>query len=96
MHHAVANTKTLAPVAGILHQLDLRMVPGIFASNRGSVVTRAIIDDENFCVPLLFRHVAEDFIQRGPNTTAFVVGGNDEAVSQEQFSVLSSQGYAVY
>jgi hypothetical protein len=63
----------------------------VFPDYIGSIVTRAVIYDQNLSVPVLFGGVAQNFIERGPDAAAFVVGGNNEAIGQREFSVLSSQ-----
>src|SRR3984893_8433908 len=83
MQHSVAHTVTLAAVAGILHQQNLRMRLAVFPHDLRRVVARAVVHYQNFRVPVLFPGIAEQLIERGPDACAFVVGGNDKNVGQE-------------
>src|ERR1700738_4883609 len=83
MQHSVAHTVTLAAVAGILHQQNLRMRLAVFPHDLRRVVARAVVHYQNFRVPVLFPGIAEQLIERGPDAYAFVVGGNDKTVGQE-------------
>jgi hypothetical protein len=93
VQHAVAHAISLATVSRVLHELNLRVGAGVFTNDRRSIVARAVVHHQDLGIPFLFSGVAEDFIERGANAAAFVVGGDDEAVGQgsSQFSVLSSR-----
>src|SRR6202162_6543209 len=83
MQHSIAHTVTLAAVAGILHQQNLRVRLAVFPHDLRRLVARAVFHYQNFRVPVLFPGIAEQLIERRPDACAFVVGGNDKTVGQE-------------
>ena len=56
------------------------MLGGVVLDDLGGIVTGAVIDDQDFGIPLAVADVSEDAVEACANPRAFVVGGNDDAV----------------
>ncbi len=60
----------------------------IFPDDLGGIVARSVVHNQDFDVPVLSLGIAEKFIERRPDTYAFVVGGNDDTVGQKSLAYV--------
>jgi len=54
----------------------------VLAHDFGGVVGGTVVDHQDFRVPILLLHMADESMERGLDAHAFVIGGNDDGVGQ--------------
>jgi len=85
----VADTVSLAAIAGIFNQPHYRVLGGKGSNDLCRVVTGTIVYDYDFCVPVFSMNVAENFLEAGSESRALIVGRDYDAIFRRQ-KVLSS------
>jgi len=84
VEHAVAYAVAFAAIAGIFYQAQSRLVCGEASNNMGRVIARSVVHDDDFCIPALGMYVRQHFFEGRAETSAFVIGGNHDAVGGRQ------------
>ncbi len=82
--HAVANTVSLAAIAGIFDEAQHGILRGHGAYDFRGVVARPVVDDDDFRIPAFLMDVGQHFLQRRAQAGALVVGRDDDAVNGAQ------------
>jgi hypothetical protein len=80
VQHSVADAVPLAAIPGILQQLHRGIFWHVSADDAGSRIVGAVIDDDDFRIPAVFRGVAEHALERGGNALSLVKGRDNDAV----------------
>lgn len=86
----MADTVSLAAIAGIFHQPHYGGLGGKGSNDLCRVVTGTIVYDYDFCVPVFSMNVAENFLEAGSEARALIVGRDHDTVFRRQ-KVLSSR-----
>jgi hypothetical protein len=95
VQHAIAHAEALATIPGVLNQLHLRVGATVLANDFRSVIARTVVYDQDLDIPIVIVDVTKNVVEGGAQAIAFVIGRNDDAVSQRtvlgsQFPVLSN------
>lgn len=84
VEHSVADAEAFAAVAGILDEKDLRVGLAVLADDFGGIVAGAVVDNEDFNVPVLQAGEVEKFVERGAEAGALVVGRDDDGNQRDR------------
>jgi len=77
MQYAVTHTEPFAAILRTTQQTYLGMKLRKFLDDRGCVIRRPIVDDQNFGVPATIPNAAQNFIERFSDAGAFVISRNN-------------------
>jgi hypothetical protein len=88
LEKAVANGVAFAAVAGVLHEVELGVAGHPLLNDGGGVVRRAVVDYEDFSVPLARFDAFEHAGKCAFDAQALVIRRNDDAESRVSHGVV--------